>query len=388
VLAVFAWLVVTLAAVPVLTFAVECLMGAAPGTEAVSPVTAPAFAVIMPAHDEARGIGDAILAAQAQLRSIDRLIVVADNCSDDTAALALALRAEVIERQSVEQRGKGFALAAGRTALSNDPPPVVIVLDADCHPQVGALPRLAHEAARTGAAVQACYLLTASGDQRAAAQVSNFAFAVKNLVRQRGLQRLGAPVLLQGTGMAFPWPLFAQARLASASLVEDMELGLDLVLARQEVRFLPDAVVTSAASARDATITQRTRWEHGSIVTGWRYAPALLAAGLRGRPGLILLALDLIVPPLALLAVIIAAAVAIGGVLVLTGGGAGPLVSASLLAASLLAAVALAWHHVGRDLVAARVLVRLPGYVLWKLPIYWRLIVDRQRDWVRTRRDA
>ncbi|HWH80908.1 MAG TPA: glycosyl transferase, partial [Burkholderiaceae bacterium] len=42
-------------------------------------------AVLMPAHDEATGIEPAIRAVLAQLRAGDRLLVVADNCSDRTA---------------------------------------------------------------------------------------------------------------------------------------------------------------------------------------------------------------------------------------------------------------------------------------------------------------
>jgi cellulose synthase/poly-beta-1,6-N-acetylglucosamine synthase-like glycosyltransferase len=387
-MAILAWLLVGVAAVPVLVLAAECVAAAAGGTDDMVPGFAPPFAVIMPAHDEAGGIGRSITAALAQLRPGDRLIVVADNCIDDTAAAAQGLGAEVVERYSADLRGKGFALAAGRAALGPVPPPVVIVLDADCIPAAGALPRLAAEVARTGAVVQACYLLSSREMQGPGAQISNFAFAVKNFVRQRGLGRLGAPALLQGTGMGFPADLFDVRRLASASLVEDMELGLGLVLAGHRVRFLESALFTSAASARDATMTQRTRWEHGSIVTGWRHAPSLVAAALRGRPALFLLALDLIVPPLALLAGLLAVAMLAGAVLAFSGGGAGPLLGTLVVAGLFVASISLAWRLAGREFVAARTLLRVPGYMLWKLPIYWRLLVDRQRAWVRTRRDA
>ena len=47
-------------------------------------------------------------------------------------------------------------------------------------------------------------------------QLSSFAFLVKNLVRQRGLQRIAGKVHLTGTGMALPWRLFDQADLARA----------------------------------------------------------------------------------------------------------------------------------------------------------------------------
>lgn len=53
--------------------------------------------VLIPAHDEAGTIGSTLSALQSQTRRPDRVVVVADNCSDDTAALARAHGAEVLE---------------------------------------------------------------------------------------------------------------------------------------------------------------------------------------------------------------------------------------------------------------------------------------------------
>ena len=69
---------------------------------------------------------------KAQLRAGDRLLVVADNCTDDTAAVAAAAGAEVIARNDPEKIGKGYALEWGLQHLSADPPDIVIVIDADC----------------------------------------------------------------------------------------------------------------------------------------------------------------------------------------------------------------------------------------------------------------
>lgn len=387
-----AWCLVAITALPVLMFAAECIVGAAPhdetpGTLAPGSTTVPAFAVLVPAHNEAAGISVTLGAALAQLRPGDRLLVVADNCDDNTAALARAAGADVVERFSIAERGKGFALAAGRSSLATSPPAVVVVLDADCRPEPGALQRLAGQAARETAAVQGRLLLTPNGDSHPSAQISLFAFAIKNLVRQRGLQRLGSPALLQGTGMAFAWPLFANARLASDCLAEDLELGLALVLAGQPVKFLPGAGFNSPASSRDATVGQRTRWEHGTIMTGWRHLPQLVAAGLT-RPSLLLLALDLVVPPLALLAMIMIAATLATALLVGLGVGPAPLLAQLGVGALFALAVGYAWHRVGRAYLSLGTLMRIPGYMLWKLPIYRRLLVDRQRAWVRTSRDG
>ena len=78
----------------------------------------------------------------AQLEPGDRLLVVADNCTDHTAAVARAAGAEVLERRDAERRGKGYALAAGVDTLRAGPPDVVVIVDADCRPAAGAIDRL------------------------------------------------------------------------------------------------------------------------------------------------------------------------------------------------------------------------------------------------------
>jgi cellulose synthase/poly-beta-1,6-N-acetylglucosamine synthase-like glycosyltransferase len=67
-------------------------------------------AVLIPAHNESAGIEATLRCLQAQLRAGDRVLVVADNCDDDTAAVARDAGAEVIERIDAIHRGKGFAL--------------------------------------------------------------------------------------------------------------------------------------------------------------------------------------------------------------------------------------------------------------------------------------
>ncbi len=53
--------------------------------------------VLIPAHDEAANIGATLSALQQQTRRPDRVVVIADNCTDDTVAIARAHGAEVYE---------------------------------------------------------------------------------------------------------------------------------------------------------------------------------------------------------------------------------------------------------------------------------------------------
>ena len=108
-------------------------------------------------------------------------------------------------RTDVERRGKGFALAAAREFLRADPPDVVVVLDADCRIDRASLETLSAAAFSSRRACQAINLLAPDLAAPPMVQISNFAFLIKNLVRQRGLQRLAGRAHLTGTGMAMPW---------------------------------------------------------------------------------------------------------------------------------------------------------------------------------------
>jgi cellulose synthase/poly-beta-1,6-N-acetylglucosamine synthase-like glycosyltransferase len=87
--------------------------------------------VLVPAHNESSGLLPTLANIQNQLLPNDRLLVVADNCSDDTAAVAKAGGAEVVERNDPTKRGKGYALDWGVQHLSSAPPEIIIVVDAD-----------------------------------------------------------------------------------------------------------------------------------------------------------------------------------------------------------------------------------------------------------------
>ncbi|AHE55008.1 glycosyltransferase family 2 protein [Sphingomonas sanxanigenens] len=374
----FVWLLCLIVALPVAVLAIECVTGAWARARAIAPaVGAPAFTVLMPAHDEAAGIAGPVRAVLAQLRPQDRLIVIADNCTDETAAIARGLGATVIERTDPERRGKGCALEFGRAHLSAGADTVVVIVDADCEPEPLALQRLAETAGRCHAVVQGAYLMLPPDDATAIVRVSCFAFLIKNLVRQRALAALAGAALLQGSGMAFPRELFRRIEWRPDSLVEDLDMGLDLLLEGEKVLFEETARFTSAASSQRGTEGQRRRWEHGMLHSMAVYVPRLL------RAGLLMVALDLMVPPTVLLIGI--AGLATFAALLLAGFSTPVLL---LIGLELMLAIGLigAWHAHGRALLPARSLAQLPAYLLWKLPIIAQFATRRQKQWIRTER--
>jgi cellulose synthase/poly-beta-1,6-N-acetylglucosamine synthase-like glycosyltransferase len=292
----------------------------------------------------------------------------------------------VAERQSEEQRGKGYALAHGRSVLAADPPSVVIVVDADAIVQPGSVEALARVAVK-GVPAQAVYLMVSDGPAPPIVQISNFAFLVKNMVRVRALGRIGRCALLTGSGMAFSWDVFAAAPLASGEITEDLNLGIALTRTFKAAKLVEQAVVLSEAAAFEASAQQRQRWEHGFLDNATRNALPLLWDGVsKGSRAMVALGLHLLVPPLALLMILSAAiwAVLIGVGLIWSVWAPAVALSVLLTAAVLLTIAA--WSRYGREMVSAKALARVPLYVLWKLPLYARFLVKREKSWVRTRR--
>lgn len=385
-------LVAGLVLVPVVVVVAQCLLALLPPRRVAPSVAAadPDVAVLIPAHDEELVLGATLAALIGDQARRPRILVVADNCRDRTAAIAREAGCEVVERHDDARRGKGWALDAGVRALAVRPPAAVVIVDADCHITPAAVALLARRALGLGRPVQAAYWLHLPQNHRPQDRIAALAFLVKNIVRPRGLDRLGLPCALTGTGMAFPWPVLASAPLASGNIVEDLQLGLDLALAGTPPAHCREAEVTSRLPEPGAAVRrQRTRWEHGHLQTLLRWAPRLIATGLARRDaGLIALGLDLAVPPLSLLVMLLVTAgalAALGGVL---GASWAPLRWLIAGGAALTVALGAAWWRFGRALIPARSLLVIPFYVLWKLPIYLAFLRRRERRWVSTDRAA
>ncbi len=349
----------------------------------------PRVAVLIPAHNEADAIAFTLQGIRAQLIAGDRMLVVADNCSDDTARIAAEAGAETIERSDPALRGKGYALEFGLRHLRQAPPEVLLIIDADCRLYPGGIEQLAQRAGNSGCPVQALDLMQAPPGAGIKTRIAEFAWLVKNWARPLGSQRLGLPCQLMGTGMAFPWALIGNANLANAELAEDMKLGIDLALAGHPPQFCLDALVTSRfpETAR-ATATQRTRWEHGHLGMIAQEAPRLLGQALARRDLRLLgLALDLAVPPLALLATLIALVFAASAAAAAAGLSALPFRLAATALGLLTLTILLAWLGWGRRVLSLGALLSIPFYVMSKAPIYLKFWTQRQKEWVRTGRD-
>lgn len=359
---------------------------------APAPSQAPPLdlAVIVPAHDEEPGIGATLdsLAACEYPAAHRRTIVIADNCTDGTAARARKHGVEVWERTDPGNRGKGHALAWAleRLFAEAQPPDAVVMVDADCTVSANLLDACARHLADGAEAIQVDYVAGNPEDSPTAAL--RFAgFALADTVRFLGKERLGLSCGLVGTGMAFPRLLLEQVPWTVTGLMEDGEYHMRLVLEGTRTRFVPEAWVSQPVpTSRRASSEQQARWEKGKLDMIRAWTPRLLGSGIaRQDPVRIHAGLECLVPPQSVLAL---------------GGLGGAVLGAALRRPRLLALSLLtlggqtAFVLGGLRLVRApasvyRALLSAPVLIASKLALYLRLASGRgPSGWVRTEREA
>jgi cellulose synthase/poly-beta-1,6-N-acetylglucosamine synthase-like glycosyltransferase len=263
------------------------------------------LAVVIPAHDEETQIAAAVDSVRASRYAEDKLrvVVVADNCTDRTAAAAAAAGAEVWERVDARDRGKGYALAwAFERLLQDDSIEGVAVIDADCEVSANLLATLAGRLRGGADAVQASYLVS-NPDASPRAALRWAGAALFNVVRPLGRSQLGLSSGLLGTGMAISRPLLLGSPWQAFSYAEDREQHMRWVLGGARVAFAPEAQVHAPApSSHAGGRAQEARWESGRADLARDLTPKLLARWLRtGELAALDAALEPVLPPQSLL---------------------------------------------------------------------------------------
>lgn len=379
--------------VPVFSFSVECILGCFPSQKQTLTDKRKELktAILVPAHNEEEVITQTLENLKQHVEKSDYVVVIADNCTDQTASVVEEYGFVALERSNDMERGKGYALDFGMQYLKerDETPDIVVIVDADCLLEENALAWLKDAVSNRGRPVQACYLMKSGSVTRIGVKVSEFAFMVKNRIRLRGLSRLGMPVPLTGTGMAFPWEAIASAKLATGDIVEDMRLGVELAEKGMGATYCDQALVTSFfPTSQQAERTQRERWEHGHLSTLKTFVPRLLKRAVIS-PSLEALGmmLDLVIPPLSLLVMIIGAvfSVLLSFALILNTWIYASVAGVYLLV--LLSAITVTWICYGRSILSAKEMLHIPIYIVSKIVIYIGYVVRKQTKWIRTDRN-
>lgn len=342
------------------------------------------LAVVVPAHDEASGIGQCVMSLLACARPPNgvRIVVIADNCTDNTAELARDAGAEVIERHDPHNRGKGYALELAFEQVMQDAEvEALLVVDADSEVEHSFLVEMAG-AFGAGADGAQCRYLIGNADATDKGRLMNVALLAFNVARPRGRAQLGLSVGILGNGFGLHRRVLEVLPYTARSVVEDLEYHLMMVREGFRMQFVESTSVTADLPvSEEGQTTQRARWEGGRYRMIREHVPTLLLDVLSGRGKMLEPLGELLLLPLATHVGILTVVLVV------------PFPPTQLYAASALALVA---AHVaasiyvgggGRAELAA--IAKAPMYVLQKaklLPSILRASRATQA-WVRTARD-
>ncbi len=272
--------------------------GASPGVGDLDPSPAPGaglpaggseypMEILILARDESDVLGETIDAVRGSAASTDRIHVVADHCQDRTAAVAQEHGAIVYVRSGPSPSGKGPAIRWWLERTARDPrrAPAVVILDADTLVEPGAIGALRRRLSSGSSAVQAYVrpLLCASTVVgRLAALSETVEQQVYDVVRSR----LGWPVRLRGTGMAFTREALERVASHLQTSAEDVELTIRLSSLGIRIESCREAAACDPKPPDENGATrQRARWLHGLLeVAACCRGPILNVVAL-GPPG-------------------------------------------------------------------------------------------------------
>ncbi|MCS7312694.1 MAG: glycosyltransferase [Acidobacteria bacterium] len=224
------------------------------------------FAVVIPAHDEADALAVTLPALErlAYPREAWQVFVIADACTDETAAITRQAGAVCLEKPGPAPQGKGRALqwfwaCHGDRLQSFD---VLVVLDADSRVEPSFLTALADAFHRGVERVQT-WVQPVPESARWASVLAAYSEWLSQEVDDRACRYWGWPVRFRGTGMAFRVDTLRGRYPVLRTKVEDVELTL-WGLRQGSIEFVPTAVVydPKPATARGFT-RQRARWLQG-----------------------------------------------------------------------------------------------------------------------------
>ena len=267
--------------------------------------------IIIPAHNESTSISLTIISCIGLSYPQDKyqIVVIADNCEDETADVARRSGVRVLERHDTLHKGKGHALSFAFDILLKEDFDAFLVLDADCILDENALAVLNASLAQGYPAVQLNNTVVNpdASPMTYALAIGNF---IENIFFYSPKSQVGWAVLLRGTGMMLSREILTTLPWSAYSITEDVEYGIKLMQKGYRTAFVENCTVASPFPVDHLQLQiQRMRWAHGNLSFGRKEAVSLLLSGIRQRRWLLFdagLTLLVLSKPLVLLCSVIA----------------------------------------------------------------------------------
>ena len=349
------------------------------------------FAILVPAHNEESILHNLLKSLSALVYPKDRysVYVVADNCTDHTAEIVRTTGwAQVYERFDEAKRGKGYALNWLLQRLEEDKSihDAYVVLDADSIVVPTFLQSMNGELVRGAQALQGSNTVLNISDSPSTA-LRLIALTLINHVRPLGRNGLGASSTLTGNGMCLSRSLLMRYPWQAFAIAEDYQYYLTIVQQGERVHYVPEAVARSQMPTTFTQMrTQDVRWESAAPhQSTWRIALKMLRDGLRLRDFVRVEAVaELLVPPLSLLVSWCLLTLILSFLL----WSLPELFFSFILIGGLMCYLGTALYLVHPPREVYRALFYAPGFMVWKLWVYFVLSRSKKHtsEWVRTSR--
>jgi cellulose synthase/poly-beta-1,6-N-acetylglucosamine synthase-like glycosyltransferase len=246
------------------------------------------LAVLICARNESAVIGDLIdsLHAQTYPAQYVHIFVMADNCTDDTAAVAASHGARVYVRHNTELVGKGYALQALLSHLREDFPEgfdAYLVFDADNLLDASYLEEMNRTFCEGHDIITSYRNSKNYGDNWISA---GYALWFLRESRYLNLPRylIKSSCAVSGTGFLFSrevardigyWPYHL--------LTEDIEFSISQITKGRKIAFCKDAMLyDEQPTSFRQSFRQRMRWSKGFLQVFRAYGAKLLSGMFRG----------------------------------------------------------------------------------------------------------
>jgi len=258
------WLIAVVLLLPVLSDLASLLAMLGRPPRPVPPPQMPRLLFLVPAHDEELLLG----ATLASLSSLDypraqyETIVIADNCTDRTAAVATAAGVRCLERHDTSKRGKPYAIDWALSRIDLAAFDAMVIIDADCvvdrsfATAIGAAGPLRGRAAQT--------YIDIRNRRESALTVLGVTFSVMRFRLMNALKRRAGLTVPFGNGLVLGMDILRAEGWKAFSICEDWEEYALLTARGVDIENIPNAhtYVQEARSLRQSG-SQRRRWAAG-----------------------------------------------------------------------------------------------------------------------------
>jgi cellulose synthase/poly-beta-1,6-N-acetylglucosamine synthase-like glycosyltransferase len=239
---------------------------------------APCIVALLPAHNEEADIGLALRYLAEQERAPDRVIVIADNCTDRTASIALAAGAEVMVTEGNLHKKAGalnYALERVLADLADDDR--ILVQDADSYLDPAFITATSRKLDEGYAAAGGNFRGRAGGGLRGIMQRNEYARYARDTARKQGnvLCITGVGTLFRVEALRTVAAGIRDGRLPDAgggyvysyaTFTEDNWMTLALKHLGYQVVSPKDATMsTEVMPTWRALAQQRLRWKRGAF---------------------------------------------------------------------------------------------------------------------------